>query len=104
MRYSNTLVYNTFPTPNLSSEQKSHLEDQALEILGAREAYIADGRNLAWLYNPETMPADLLQAHQNLDRYLETMYAGRPFKDDAERLEHLFKLYGRMTRKAANAA
>jgi hypothetical protein len=103
-RYSNTLVYNTFPVPDLSQEQLSCLEGRALSVLGAREPYFTDGRNLAWLYNPETMPSDLLQAHHELDDYLETIYIGRPFKDDAERLEHLFKLYARMTKTAAKAA
>jgi hypothetical protein len=103
-RYSNTLVYNTFPMPTLSLDQKSNLEDHALAILRIREPYIADGRTIAWLYNPETMPADLLEAHHELDAYFETIYIGRPFKDDVERLEHLFKLYARMTKTAAKAA
>lgn len=103
-RYSNTLVYNTFPLPKLSEEQRSGLESQALSILREREPFIANGRSLAWLHNPDTMPAPVLQAHRDLDDYLETIYIGRPFRDDAERLEHLFKLYARMTKKAAKAA
>lgn len=103
-RYSNTMVYNTFPIISLSDEQIDTLEQYALNILGVREPYIADGKTIAWLYNPETMPNDLLQAHRLLDDYLETIYIGRTFKDDAERLEHLFKLYARMTKKAAKAA
>jgi hypothetical protein len=103
-RYSNTLVYNTFPSPSFSSGQKQVLEERALQILRVREPYIVDGRTIAWLYNPETMPADLLGAHRELDDYLETIYIGRPFRDDAERLEHLFKLYARMTKTAAKAA
>ncbi|QIK95556.1 class I SAM-dependent DNA methyltransferase [Sphingomonas sp. HDW15A] len=103
-RYSNTLVYNTFPLPALSSDQKDALEEHALNILRAREPYIAHSKTIAWLYNPETMPADLLQAHRDLDNYLETIYIGRPFKDDAERLEHLFKLYARMTKVSATKA
>lgn len=97
-RYSNTLVYNTFPLPSLSGDQKTGLEDQALSILRAREPFVADGRSLAWLYNPETMPAELLRAHRDLDEYLETIYIGRLFRDDAERLEHLFKLYARASK------
>lgn len=102
-RYSNTLVYNTFPVPDLSAAQKADLEDHAFAILRAREPYIADGRSLAWLYNPETMPKDLASSHRELDQYLETVYAGRPFHDDAERLDHLLKLYARR-RKAKDAA
>jgi len=104
LRYSNTLVYNTFPIPGFSKSQQEALEQHALDIMRVREPYIADGRSLAWLYNPETMPEALLQAHHDLDDYLETIYIGRPFKDDPERLEHLFKLYARMTKTAAKAA
>jgi len=96
-RYSNTMVYNTFPIPDLSDDQKAILEGYAIEILGVRELY--PGKTIAWLYDPETMPADLLQAHQNLDDAFENIYNGRPFKGDTERLEHLFKLYSIMIKK-----
>lgn len=97
LRYSNTLVYNTFPLPVLSVDQKAILEEHAVEILGAREAH--PGKTIAWLYDPETMPANLLKAHKELDDALEQMYIGRPFKNDTERLEHLFKLYANMIKK-----
>ncbi len=95
LRYSNTLVYNTFPMPEFSESEKETLEQHALDIIRLREPFIAAGKSLAWLYNPDSMPANLLEAHQNLDIYLDTLYVGRPFTDDAERLEHLFQLYAR---------
>lgn len=101
-RYSNTLVYNTFPLPTLSSQQREALEGHAYEILGVREAY--PGKSLSWLYDPDTMPTDLLKAHQKLDDTLECIYVGRPFKNDAERLAHLFKLYAVKMRKEFSAA
>ena len=54
-------------------------------------------KTLAWLYDPKTLPADLLAAHQALDDTLEKLYIGRPFKNDTERLEHLFQRYVEMT-------
>ncbi|WRH77257.1 MAG: DNA methyltransferase [Sphingobium sp.] len=104
LRYSNTLVYNTFPLPDLSKAQQEALENYAFDIMRIREPYIADGKSIAWLYNPDTMPMTLLKAHRNLDEYFENVYIGRPFKDDHERLERLFKLYARMTKTAAKAA
>lgn len=95
LRYSNTLVYNTFPLPVLSVAQMNDLENHALEVLRVREGHLADGTSLATLYNPETMPDDIRDVHRNLDHHLETFYIGRPFRDDTERLEHLFKLYAR---------
>lgn len=91
LRYSNALVYNTFPLPALSAEQKSVLEELSYSVLAAREAH--PGKTIAWLYAQKTMPENLLNAHRELDDTLERMYSGRPFKDDTERLEHLFKLY-----------
>ena len=96
-RYSNTLVYNTFPVPDLSAAQKSQLEAHVIEILDAREAH--PGKTIAWLYDPQTIPANLLKAHRDLDDTLERIYIGRPFKNDTERLEHLFKLYAAMIKK-----
>ena len=97
LRYANTLIYNTFPIPSLSKEQKNVLEDHAWKIIEVRESYT--GKTIAWLYDQKTMPSDLLAAHQALDDTLEKIYIGRPFKDDTERLEHLFKLYEKMTAK-----
>lgn len=94
IRYSSTLAYNTFPIPPLTDEQKLALESHAWEIIGARDAH--PGKTIAWLYNPKTMPNNLLVAHQALDDTLEKIYIGRAFKSDTERLEHLFKLYSEM--------
>ena len=98
-RYSNTLGYNTFPIPDLSEAQKQSLEEHAWQIIEAREAH--PGKTIAWLYNPDTMPENLLTAHRDLDDILEKIYIGRPFENDTERLEHLFKLYAKMTKQKA---
>jgi len=95
LRYSNTLGYNTFPIPPLTDAQKQTLENHAWDIIEAREAH--PGKTLAWLYDPKTLPDNLLAAHKALDNTLETFYIGRPFKNDTERLEHLFKRYVEMT-------
>lgn len=103
-RFSNTLVYNTFPLPVLSSSQLCVLEDRALDVIRAREPYIAEGKTLAWLYDPNTMPEVLKKVHDQLDIYIESIFIGRPFRDDIERLEHLFKLYSRLTKATAKTA
>ncbi len=45
------------------------------------------------------MPADLRAAHERNDETLERIYIGRRFKNDTERLEHLFDRYAKMTTK-----
>ena len=94
-RYSAQLVYNTFPFPSISSSKKSEIEEAATEVLLARENY--PEKTLADLYDPDKMPADLREAHENLDRIVESCYPGAPFANDEARLECLFKLYEKMT-------
>ena len=54
---------------------------------------------LGEMYNPETMPDDLKEAHHHLDLAVEHCYRPEPFTSDEERLECLFKLYVKMTKK-----
>jgi hypothetical protein len=96
-RYSNTLGWNTFPLPSLTETNKSDLTRCAEEILLAREEHFP--ATIADLYNPEQMPASLRAAHERNDETLERIYIGRRFKNDTERLEKLFELYTRMTKK-----
>lgn len=96
-RYSATLCYNTFPFPKISAEQKDELKALAREVLGARAEHTE--MTLGEMYNPETMPVDLRLAHQALDASIERCYRSEPFTSDEERLEYLFKLYERMTKK-----
>ena len=95
-RYSAGLCYNPFPFPKLTPSQKMEIEDAAWEVLGAREAHI--GKTLAELYDPETMPADLREAHHQLDLIVDRCYRERPFADENERLELLLKLYDKMNK------
>ena len=96
-RYSAGLCYNPFPFPKLTVAQKQEIEDAAWEVLGAREAH--HGKTLAELYDPETMPADLREAHHQLDLLVDSCYRESPFRDENERLEMLLKLYDKMKEK-----
>ena len=51
--------------------------------------------SLADLYDPMTMPPELLKAHQNLDKAVEAAY-GKTFATEADRVAHLFNLYQAM--------
>jgi hypothetical protein len=97
--YSNTLGWNTFPVPTLTEQNKVDLTHCAEEILLAREAHFP--ATIADLYDPETMPSNLREAHERNDGTLERIYIGRRFRNDTERLEKLFELYTRMTAQAA---
>ena len=92
--YSNTLGWNTFPLPKLTEKNKEDLTRCAENILLAREAHFPAA--IADLYNSETMPENLRQAHEENDETLERIYVGRRFKNDTERLERLFDMYTKM--------
>jgi hypothetical protein len=78
MRYSySPAVYNNFPWPEASGEQKGTIETLAQAVLDVRSLYPES--SLADLYDPLTMPPELLKAHQNLDRAVVKLYG---FKKD----------------------
>lgn len=97
IRYSATLCYNTFPFPKLTTAEKEKLERLAQNILNIREENF--DMTLGEMYNPESMPEELREAHHQLDLAVERIYRPEPFTSDEERLEHLFKLYAKMTKK-----
>jgi len=99
--YSNTLGWNTFPVPTLTEKNKVDLTRCAEDILLAREAHFP--ATIADLYDPNTMPADLREAHARNDEVLERIYIGRRFKNDTERLEKLFELYTKMAAAPSKA-
>ena len=96
-RYSAQLCYNTFPFPTINEAQKAELANLAQDILDLREEHF--DMTLGEMYNPETMPEDLKEAHHRLDLAVECCYRSEPFTSDEERLECLFKLYVKMTKK-----
>jgi len=93
-RYSSALVYNTFPFPDLNTKQKEDLSQHTYNILGEREKH--PEKTLAQLYDPDKMPDGLRAAHHQNDLAIERCYRSKPFENDEERLEYLFKLYKKM--------
>ena len=91
-RYSSDIVYNNFPWPDATKEQKMRIEETAQAILDARALY--PDSSLANLYDPITMPPELIRAHQKNDIAVMNAY-GFPIKDFTEEdcVAELFKLY-----------
>ncbi len=94
LRYSNTLVYNTFPVPELNDEEKSLLSQYARRIIEERETL---GGTLGELYNPKAMPKSLLKIHKELDNYLDELYMKesevQTLGSDEDRLAMLLGMY-----------
>jgi len=89
-RYSAGIVYNNFPWPeSVSDDRRACIEQAAAAVLAAREKY--PDASLADLYDPLSMPPDLLRAHQKLDREVDAAYSRRKFTGDADRVAFLFE-------------
>ena len=120
-RYSNKLVYNNYPWPESApAKQRAAVEAKVQAVLAARAEFmnvgddvrslISKSKNqrlvtssptksstLADLYDPLSMPPELVKAHAELDRAVEKCYRPEPFHSDRERVEYLFSLYEKLT-------
>ena len=94
-RYSNTIVYNNFPFPNPTEEQKSKIEKTAQAILDARAKY--PDCSLADLYDELTMPPELRKAHQENDKAVMQAYGFSKDITESEIVAELFKMYEKLT-------
>ena len=96
-RYSANIVYNNFPWPEPTDEQKAKIEQTAQAILDARAKY--PDCSLADLYDEVTMPPELRKAHQDNDRAVMQAYGFVPGKtSESECVAKLFEMYQALTK------
>ncbi|MEY3884699.1 MAG: hypothetical protein RIS87_474, partial [Pseudomonadota bacterium] len=104
-------VYNNFPWPDcrsgaLAAKNAGDNRDQgvaptnrvdsaAQAVLDARAVHT--NASLADLYDPLTMPANLLKAHQQLDKAVDAAYNYKGANTDAARVAFLFERYQAIT-------
>ncbi|OIQ75101.1 hypothetical protein GALL_432340 [mine drainage metagenome] len=114
-RYSNTIVYNNFPWPEFPESHKPNkplapvhqsqtaIETAAQAVLDVRAKFQAGDppATLADLYDPLTMPPELLRSHQKLDAAVDKAYEAsggkKSYKSDAKRVAILFERYQKLT-------
>lgn len=91
-RYSKDVVYNNFPWPSPTDEQRKIIEQTAQGILDARAMF--PNSSLADLYDPLTMPQELKKAHIQNDKAVMQAY-GFPIRETSESacVEALMKMY-----------
>lgn len=90
-------VYNNFPMCEATEEQKIEIEKSAQRILDIRKKYI--NRSLAELYNVNTMPIDLLQAHKENDKVVMCAYGIKQGFNEEDIVSFLFNRYQEIIRK-----
>ena len=95
--YSNTIVYNNFPWPEPSDQQRQKIEATAKAILDARANH--PDASLADLYDTLLMPADLRKAHQENDKAVMEAYGFRKDISESECVAELFRLYQDLTKE-----
>lgn len=95
-RYSKDVVYNNFPWPNPTDEQRARIEQTAQAILDARAIYPT--ASLADLYDEVAMPPELRKAHQQNDRAVMQAY-GFDVKTmtEATCVAELMRMYQKLT-------
>jgi hypothetical protein len=94
-RYSAGIVYNNFPWPQaVTATQRKAIEAAAQGVMDGRAKH--RGSSLAELYNPLTMPAELVKAHRKLDTAVDAAYSKKKFTGDADRVAFLFEAYGKL--------
>lgn len=94
--YSKDIVYNNFPWPKPTKEQKAKIEQTAQAILDARALY--PDSSLADLYDELTMPVELRRAHQQNDKAVMQAY-GFDYRSmtESECVAELMKMYQELT-------
>ena len=95
--YSNTIVYNNFPWPIPSDDQKAKIEQTAQAILDARALY--PDSSLADLYDELTMPIELRKAHQANDAAVMAAYGFPKTYTESDIVAALMKMYKDLTDK-----
>jgi hypothetical protein len=91
-QYSAGVVYNNFPWPQSPSAEKiKKVEAAAQKVLDVRAKYPSS--SLADLYDPLTMPPDLVKAHTELDKAVDLCYRAQAFTKEADRVAFLFERY-----------
>ncbi len=96
-RYSKDIVYNNFPWPSLSPEQKAAIEKTAQDILDARALF--PDSSLADLYDPLTMPPELRRAHDKNNVAVMKAYGFPTSMSEADCVAALMKMYQELTSK-----
>ncbi len=100
-QYSGSIVYNNFPFPTPTVEQKGKIEKTAQRILDARNLY--PDCSLADLYDELTMPKELRKAHQENDKAVMESYGFNWKKmTESDCVAELMKMYKKLVEKKNN--
>ena len=96
-RYSKDIVYNNFPWPTPSEEQKAMIEQTAQAILDARQVY--PEASFADMYGNLILFPELTKAHRANDAAVLEAYGFPKDASESEIVAKLFKMYQDLTQQ-----
>lgn len=103
-RYSKDVVYNNFPWPEPTNQQRQKIEQTAQAILDARALY--PDSSLADLYDELTIPPELRKTHRLNDMAVMEAYGfakgSEPYRNEAACVAELMKLYQKKVEEIEN--
>ena len=93
--FSNTVVWNTLPLPQVDDELRGKIIEAGQHILAVRGSH--EGQSL---YDPDLMPVDLRKAHEELDKLVDRAFGAPKWlkQDEDARLQLLLRNYLKMTK------
>lgn len=93
--FSNTLVWNTFPLPQVSPEDRAKITSGGQEVLRAR---VSSGLpTLGQMYEPSSISSDLLNAHDLLDSAVDAVFGFESRPTTPQRQDRLFSGFSEMS-------
>ena len=94
-RYSKDIVYNNFPWPEATEQQRNKIEETAKMILDARENY--PEASMADFYSNLILFPDLMKAHRANDAAVLEAYGFPKDATESDIVARLFKMYRELT-------
>lgn len=104
-RYSNTVVYNTFPWPqDIDGDKRKAIKKCAQAVLSARAVERKKHPNISLGDMYSSMPLELRKVHKSLDKAVDSAYRPDLFADEPARFKFLVSEYNRLTADLLSAA
>jgi hypothetical protein len=90
-RISAEIVYNNFPFPQFSEEEKSRLQKAGENLMSVRDKFT--DQSLADMYDPNFMPSELRKIHEENDSVVLKAFGIKKGAKDTEILAGLFERF-----------
>ncbi|OJX66130.1 MAG: hypothetical protein BGO94_04200 [Micrococcales bacterium 72-143] len=101
LRFSNTFVYNSFPLPELTAQQRAALIAAAEQLVRARGEF--PGKSLADLYEPGRIPEPVLVAHAAIDKVVDAAFGVKEGASVEDRQRLMLRRYAALTKQESDA-